>query len=41
MPDADTAMWPTTGDVAETICFLVSPRNRVTRGAAVPVYGRS
>jgi hypothetical protein len=26
--------------VAQTILFLASPDNRVTRGAVVPVYGR-
>jgi len=28
-------------EVAATILFLASPENRVTRGALVPVYGRS
>ncbi|MBK6579457.1 MAG: SDR family NAD(P)-dependent oxidoreductase [Sandaracinaceae bacterium] len=41
MPDADHSAWPTTDDVAATIGFLASPLNRVTRGALVPVYGRS
>lgn len=41
MPDADHSAWPTTDDVAATITFLASPQNRVTRGALVPVYGRS
>lgn len=41
MPDADHSAWPTTDDVAATITFLASPLNRVTRGALVPVYGRS
>jgi hypothetical protein len=27
--------------VAATIVFLASPENRVTRGAIVPVYGKS
>jgi hypothetical protein len=27
--------------VAATIAFLASPENRVTRGAIVPVYGKS
>jgi len=27
--------------VAATILFLASPENKVTRGAIVPVYGRS
>ena len=41
MPDADHSAWPTTDDVAATITFLASPQNRVTRGALVPVYGKS
>ncbi len=41
MSDADFSQWPTTGDVASTILFLASPANRSTRGAIVPVYGRS
>lgn len=41
MPDADHEKWPTVAEVAETIAFLASPTNAVTRGAIVPVYGRS
>jgi NAD(P)-dependent dehydrogenase (short-subunit alcohol dehydrogenase family) len=41
MPNADFAAWPKVEDVAATILFLASPANRVTRGAVVPVYGRS
>lgn len=41
MPKADHAAWPKVEDVARTILFLASPDNRVTRGALVPVYGRS
>jgi NAD(P)-dependent dehydrogenase (short-subunit alcohol dehydrogenase family) len=41
MPKADTAAWPKVEEVAATILFLVSPGNRVTRGAIVPVYGKS
>jgi NAD(P)-dependent dehydrogenase (short-subunit alcohol dehydrogenase family) len=41
MPDADFAKWPKLDEVAATIAFLASPDNRVTRGALVPVYGRS
>jgi NAD(P)-dependent dehydrogenase (short-subunit alcohol dehydrogenase family) len=41
MPKADFAAWPTVADVAATILFLASPENTVTRGAVVPVYGRS
>jgi NAD(P)-dependent dehydrogenase (short-subunit alcohol dehydrogenase family) len=41
MPDADHAKWPKVHEVAATIAFLASPDNQVTRGALVPVYGRS
>jgi len=41
MPKADHAAWAKVEDVAATILFLASPQNRVTRGAVVPVYGRS
>jgi NAD(P)-dependent dehydrogenase (short-subunit alcohol dehydrogenase family) len=41
MPQADFAKWPKASDVAATIAFLASPDNLVTRGALVPVYGRS
>jgi NAD(P)-dependent dehydrogenase (short-subunit alcohol dehydrogenase family) len=41
MPKADQAAWPKVEEVAATIVFLASPENRVTRGAIVPVYGRS
>ena len=41
MPKADHAAWTKVEDVAATILFLASPENRVTRGAVVPVYGRS
>jgi NAD(P)-dependent dehydrogenase (short-subunit alcohol dehydrogenase family) len=41
MPKADHALWPTVEQVAATILFLASPENTVTRGAVVPVYGRS
>lgn len=41
MPDADHGAWPDVSEIAETISFLVSPENAVTRGALVPVYGRS
>ncbi len=40
MPDADHAAWPTPAQIAETITFLASPDNQVTRGAVVPVYGK-
>jgi NAD(P)-dependent dehydrogenase (short-subunit alcohol dehydrogenase family) len=41
MPKADYALWPKVEEVAATITFLASPENRVTRGAVVPVYGKS
>jgi NAD(P)-dependent dehydrogenase (short-subunit alcohol dehydrogenase family) len=41
MPKADHAAWPKVEDVARTILFLASPGNAVTRGAIMPVYGRS
>ena len=41
MPKADFALWPKVEEVAATILFLASPDNRVTRGAIVPVYGKS
>jgi NAD(P)-dependent dehydrogenase (short-subunit alcohol dehydrogenase family) len=41
MPKADFDAWPKVEDVAATILFLASSENRVTRGAVVPVYGKS
>ncbi len=41
MPDADHSAWPKLEEVAATVVFLASPENKVTRGALVPVYGRS
>jgi NAD(P)-dependent dehydrogenase (short-subunit alcohol dehydrogenase family) len=41
MPKADYALWPKVEEVAATIAFLASPENCVTRGAIVPVYGKS
>jgi NAD(P)-dependent dehydrogenase (short-subunit alcohol dehydrogenase family) len=41
MPKADHAAWAKVEEVATTILFLASPENRVTRGAVVPVYGRT
>jgi NAD(P)-dependent dehydrogenase (short-subunit alcohol dehydrogenase family) len=41
MPKADFDAWPKVEDVAATILFLTSPDNKVTRGAVVPVYGKS
>ena len=41
MPKADYAAWAKVEEVAATLLFLASPENRVTRGAVVPVYGRT
>lgn len=41
MPNAKFDAWPKVEEVAATILFLASPQNSVTRGAVVPVYGRS
>jgi NAD(P)-dependent dehydrogenase (short-subunit alcohol dehydrogenase family) len=41
MPKADFSAWPKVEEVAATILFLASPENKVTRGAIVPVYGKS
>ena len=41
MPKAHHENWPKVEEVAQTILFLASPENKVTRGALVPVYGRS
>ena len=41
MPKADFAAWPKVEEVAATILHLASPGNSVTRGAIVPVYGKS
>ena len=39
MPTADHDTWPTPEQIAETIAFLASPQNAVTRSALIPVYG--
>ena len=41
MPDADFTHVPKVEEVAAAVVFLASPDNRVTRGAVVPVYGRT
>jgi NAD(P)-dependent dehydrogenase (short-subunit alcohol dehydrogenase family) len=41
MPKSNFDAWPKVEEVAATILFLASPDNRVTRGAIVPVYGKS
>jgi NAD(P)-dependent dehydrogenase (short-subunit alcohol dehydrogenase family) len=41
MPDADFSAWPKVEQVAATMLFLASAENTVTRGAIVPVYGKT
>jgi len=41
MPTADHTRWPKPEELAEAISFLASPRNTLTSGALVPVYGRA
>lgn len=41
MPDADFDAWATPDAIASTILFLASPQNAATRGALIPVYGKS
>ena len=41
MPKANFDLWPKVEEVAAMIVFLASPDNKVTRGAVVPVYGKS
>ena len=41
MPKADFSAWPKVAEVASTILFLASPANTITRGAIVPVYGKT
>jgi NAD(P)-dependent dehydrogenase (short-subunit alcohol dehydrogenase family) len=41
MPDAPHERWVGLNAIAEVIAFLAAPDNRVTRGAVIPVYGRS
>jgi len=41
MPKANYDLWPKVEEVGATILFLASPENKVTRGAVVPVYGKS
>jgi len=41
MPKAKHEDWPKVEEVAETILFLASPENRVTRGTVAAVYGKA
>jgi NAD(P)-dependent dehydrogenase (short-subunit alcohol dehydrogenase family) len=41
MPKADFTLWPKPEEIAATVMHLASPLNGVTRGAIIPVYGKS
>lgn len=41
MPNADFDKWPKPEQLAQQIIHLVSPKNQVTRGSIVTVYGKS
>lgn len=41
MPKADPSKWVSLEAAAETILFLVSPRNTVTSGAVLPLYAKA
>ena len=41
MPDADFDAWPKVQEVASAIEDLASPKNTLTSGAIIPVYGRA
>ncbi len=41
MPSAAHERWPSPGQVAEAMMALGTPRNQITSGALVPVYGRA
>jgi NAD(P)-dependent dehydrogenase (short-subunit alcohol dehydrogenase family) len=41
IPNADFAKWPKPQEVAEAIAWLASPRNTLTSGTVMPVYGRA
>jgi NAD(P)-dependent dehydrogenase (short-subunit alcohol dehydrogenase family) len=40
MPGADFGRWAKPAEIAAAIVWLVSPENRLTSGAVVPVFGR-
>jgi len=40
-PAADHASWPTSAEVAEAILWLASPRNTLTSGVVLPIYGKA
>lgn len=41
MPDANFEKWPKPTELATQIEYLISPDNTITRGAVIPVYGKS
>jgi len=41
MPDVDPATWVAPEDLANVICFLISPRANAVHGALIPVRGLS
>jgi NAD(P)-dependent dehydrogenase (short-subunit alcohol dehydrogenase family) len=41
MPDARHDRWPKPAEIAEAILFLASPRNTLTSGVVLPVYGQA
>jgi NAD(P)-dependent dehydrogenase (short-subunit alcohol dehydrogenase family) len=41
MPDADFNKWPKPRQLAQQITWLMSPKNEVTRGSIISVYGES
>lgn len=41
MPTADHDAWPKASELAAAIVALVSPKNALTSGALLPVYGRA
>ena len=41
LPKADFSAWPKVEEVAQTILYLASPENSVTRGTIATVYGRA
>lgn len=41
MPQADHSKWPKPEEIAKAILFLASPKNTLTHGAILPVYGYS
>ena len=41
IPGADYSTWPKVAEIAAAIAFLASPRNTLTTGALLPVYGNA